>query len=1443
MRRRIRLSKTRRFNLRWLRCLRWLGALLIAVIVGSGLVHLLHEYQMKRIATVFLREARRAQSEDRPEDAIRNLRNYVTLRPNDIEGLDLFGQQLVKMDDIGPAYFTLEKVLLFEPQRTDTRRELVTLAMKIGRFHEAVENIEELLKTSPQDGELWELKGKCQIAQEGYEEAKVSLTSAIGMSPDRLDGYGLLASLLYGKLKSPAEASACIDRMVSNNQQNYRAYLGRGEWKLQLLGLAKPSAGAGGEGGSRESMTRSQQLQAIASDAGRAMELAPESAETLFFGTRVALARQAYEDARKYARRGLEVHPNEPRFYLALAEVETATSNSTAALENLQRGVQAATQNRELQWQLANRLIDAGNEANEAEAGTLIEKLRSVGYPSEQIGYLEARMLMRHSQWLEAIRRLEAIRPKLLARPDLVKQVDVMLGLAHRESDGGEQQLACFRRAIDLDPQWIPARLGLAESLLAANLVQQASEEYRRVLSLPGAPTAAGIEFAKTLYLVNVRQTAKEQDWREFDELLKLIERQSPQSTQIPILRAEKLVAQGRSDEASQLIATAREKNTGTLDLWIVQITLAEQARNWEQFDQLLQAADQQFGENVNLRIVRGRSLIQRYGTEARDRLKTLSQPAPTWSVQDKLVFTRNFAQIFLAIGDYDEAERLGLMGAELKPGDLSIRMLLFDVALRAKRPKMMDRVLRDVRGIAGEGPLWNYGQAVNLILLGHLAHDRQSLANARLHLTKAKSLRPTWSAIPLVSAEIEIQQGDIYTATEHLQEAISLGERNPAVLSQMVSLLFSQKRFIEADKVIHLLQERQSLLTSDVIRSASEISLRLNQPTRALELAEQLVRNSDSSTDKVWLSQVLGSLGKSQEAEQQLRKVIEADRSAPEPWIVLVQVLARANQRAKAEQIVAEAERAMAADQAPLAIAQCYELLGKIDLAQSRYQSALERAPRNVVVVRRVVEFQMRNGLNTEAESLLRNTLNGSKEIAEPDLRWATRNLALVLTTSGNPKKLDEALTLIDRNLTTGPASPVDERVKALVLASHSSSTKRRQAISILEKLLVHDSETAVEDRFLLARLYVAVGDQSKGRAEFRKILASRGDDIRFVSAYLQTILQSGETTEIDRWLTRLQALAPNDQLTAEFQAQLLFAKGLFPEVVTVVKGVVNRPQPEQDNPESSLKRQLWGARQFEQFARKLLGSKNADASAKFTAEAESLYQRYVQLRPGESLVLAEFYAHVNQLDRTLGLLKQHWNESAPERIAAVSAAVIQNLQSTPQQLVQLQEFLQTINKSLGSNPTVSLVLADLMSCRGEYQSAILLYRDVLKNGRQDIAAMNNAAVLLAMSGGDGPEAFRLIQMALDSGGPKDILIDSRGLIHLATGNPVRALADFQASLQESEGADRYFHVALAYAQLKQSESARRSLRRAQELGLSEQMLHPVERPTLAKLQASLGQ
>ena len=133
-------------------------------------------------------------------------------------------------------------------------------------------------------------------------------------------------------------------------------------------------------------------------------------------------------------------------------------------------------------------------------------------------------------------------------------------------------------------------------------------------------------------------------------------------------------------------------------------------------------------------------------------------------------------------------------------------------------------------------------------------------------------------------------------------------------------------------------------------------------------------------------------------------------------------------------------------------------------------------------------------------------------------------------------------------------------------------------------------------------------------------------------------------------------------------------------------------------------------------------------------------------------------------------------------------------------------------------------------------------MYGLVLQNEPENVVAMNNMALVLAVSGRDHPEALRLVQRALEGDGEEAVLLDTRGMIYLAMGSPAKALADFEVSLSNGESSERFFHVAVAQAELRQAEPAKKALAKALELGLTEASLHPLERPFLTKTRALLG-
>lgn len=1419
----------------------WLVGLVVSLIGLGALGFGLHEFQMRRNALSFIREAKRAQAENRFTDAAEYFRHYVKLVPNEPEGLILYGFQLADIDDVQVAYDALQKAIQLQPGRMDVYRRLAEIAIRLQRYSDAIDYLQTyLLKESPNDADLLEKLSICQFEKGEFKESERSLVSAIENSPDRLRNYLEIATLQQEKLNRAEEAFESINLMVDRNRDNFQAYLYRGQWRMRQVVKLTAEAKAG-----RPSSEVVKQLRdAIGDDAKQALKLAPDNADAIEFGAVVALDSGNRTEARKLALHGVEVGSSDSRFYKMLAEMESSSGDLSAAIEYLRRGVSVAPKDPNLKWTLANSLIDQGNFD---EAQRNIDELRTTEFPASRIGYLEARIKFRRSDFSNAIRQFEAIRSSLADTLDLQKQVDYWLGLAYRETDSVDHQLTCFRRAVEADPEWTAARMALAESLVAVNLFPEAANEYRRVRSQSDAPKAAAIGLAKALLFANLRKLPKQQDWAEFDEVLNDIQQQGSMEVEVALLRMEQSRVKNDLEESATVIAAAREKSPDRFELWNAQIDLALTNRKWEFVEQLLEACETQFGDTPSVRLLRARYYVERYSKEATAHLRQLAEPAETWVAKERLQFATELIPLLLSIEDFEKAESLAATLIRAEPTNLKARLMLVDVAVQSKRPDLLEKALDEVGSVAGEGALWQYGQAIRLNWKGQETKDPKYYVEALSHLRKAQKERPTWEQIPLLIAEIQERQGEQRAATDKYLEAIRLGERTPAVTGRALSQLFNEKRFDEAEKLVLSLHASRSVFTDEMLRTEVMLWLQLDKTDQALKCLENVSRDSQEQQDPLWVAQAFAALKKYDQAEAQFRRAIQANSRDPKPWIGLVRLLVLAKRSEEAEAVIEQSKSAIAPDQVMLAVGQCYLFLDKLDLARKSYQAAMDQSSDRFVAQQTWADFLLNTGAASEAEEFLKGLLKstvGTNQESREKRAWIHRRLAAALSARGGPEAITKALAVIQQNLDAIDANSVEDlRLKAMILSKRPLRADQLQAISILEMMIAQDpySETVFEDRFLLSGLYQQTGDRPKARAELRKLVSASKDDARYLGAYVQLCLQSAEIGEAEIYLDRLQKIAPGEVRTLDLNAQLLFMSANYLQLSDLVKSIGAPDKRPGEEPEAFEARKLWAAKRFEEFASLLEQDRNTSTAAKFTAEADSFYTQFVRSRPREMLVYAEFLAKTVQIDRALELLRKHGAESPAGRFADVALAIRKNPASTSLQLTRLQELLRENVASHDNSIQLMLIAADLMSWREDYDGADNLYLEVLRRDGSNVAALNNLAVLKSMKGGDQTEALRMVQDALKVGYAMDTLLDTRGLVHLADGHPEKAIVDFAQAIAVSENAERRFHEALAFAQLRDPKSAQQSLDRAEAIGLQEHALYPAERTMLRKLRMQL--
>ena len=171
-------------------------------VLGTG-THYLHGYQVRRTSGAMLDRARQLETEGQLNLAADYLGRYLSLKPDDTDALASYGTLLAdkrlatSQKAKNRAWLVLNKVLYRTPDRLDVRRQVVRLAMDLGRYGDARDDIEHYLRPAfPNDGELSKWMGSCYQAAGKYREARHAYEDAVRESPHDLDAYSLLVQLL-----------------------------------------------------------------------------------------------------------------------------------------------------------------------------------------------------------------------------------------------------------------------------------------------------------------------------------------------------------------------------------------------------------------------------------------------------------------------------------------------------------------------------------------------------------------------------------------------------------------------------------------------------------------------------------------------------------------------------------------------------------------------------------------------------------------------------------------------------------------------------------------------------------------------------------------------------------------------------------------------------------------------------------------------------------------------------------------------------------------------------------------------------------------------------------------------------------------------------------------------------------------------------------------------
>jgi tetratricopeptide (TPR) repeat protein len=689
-----------------------------------------------------------------------------------------------------------------------------------------------------------------------------------------------------------------------------------------------------------------------------------------------------------------------------------------------------------------------------------------------------------------------------------------------QEWDNSYQEL---ERTVELDPQNFPARLDLANLLLAAGQLKPAKEQLN--LLLTGQPDNADAHFNADVHLAKGNLLAAEQ---QFSDAIQEVQRAIsllPQRGDSYLNLAELQLRNNQPDAAEANFKKAIELSPNAINAQLALGGYYQSRQRFAEAEQQFIHASEVDRQDPNPRIALARLyMAEGKKKEAEEFLRRSKSDFPDNSVGYRLLgdfyfaagdlddafteyaelsrehpkdqqVTRNYVQILILKNRLDEARKLNDSALRTSPGDVEsliergqiqtaeghsndavqtlqaaikndpnngLAYYHLGIAFdRLKNPGLAEKAWQDA--VRHRADLVEAHRALLLVAL-----RKGDLAELERRSSRLIELQPTAPDGYAMRALTHIRRGQLSQAGPDVQKAISVAPQSPIGYLQMGNLMLARKNYQAAEEAYRQALDRDSR-SPDALSALMNTYFAQKEPAKAFSAAQsQITKVPDNSVFYDLLGTALVDHKRNQQdltnAEATLETSVQIDEHNVDAWLKLIQVQAV---RDSAEQAMATCQRAL---QTVPGDAGVYLLLGELhdsrqewDLAKQAFQKALALSPENPA--------------------------------ASNDLAY------VMLQTGGNP---DLAIPLAETARRGMPDSPQAADTMGWALyqkgAYSSAIDQFHEALKLAEKAKSPDNPTV---HYHLGLAYERVGQPALARQHLQQVLRisptySRADDVR---------------------------------------------------------------------------------------------------------------------------------------------------------------------------------------------------------------------------------------------------------------------------------------------------------------------------------------------------------
>ena len=542
-------------------------------------------------------------------------------------------------------------------------------------------------------------------------------------------------------------------------------------------------------------------------------------------------------------------------------------------------------------------------------------------------------------------------------------------------------------------------------------------------------------------------------------------------------------------------------------------------------------------------------------------------------------------------------------------------------------------------------------------------------------------------------------------------------------------------------------------------------------------------------------------------------------------------ELLAELGQPQKAQQILMDRATGAAAQEKAAALSALADLAwgrDELEAARKLYIQALE-ADRTLETLQRLVELAFdRNDLNDGEhwEEQLRE-LEG-----ENGTWWRlyrANRLVRAASTVADPRFAEASQ--IQRDLELLRPSWAPAKILRGLIADKSG--KLTEAMSAYEQaVLLGSQERSVFERLLV--LFYKHEEYGKADRLLRAFLPYPSLDriprLTFVAPYVEYLLQQDRVQDAQPWLELAASEAEEDFVWLALRMQALKATG---------DGEHVEPQVE-----AFMTRQLAASLEAEAEEQLMLQAGQLYATLDRPEAAGRWFRTLQQKHPNQYAPLAIWLAGRGETREAAQIVTAVLEQELTVNAGITLAEVIVAAPDLPEEIAaETQQWLEQLTQKHTDDPGLLFAVGSVYLKLHRPDHAARLLRRVTELQPQHAAAWNNLAAALVEQDGNIAEAEQAIEKAIGLAGSLPTLLDTKATVLLVRGEPEEAIKLLETVTSSGDEADpRYWlHLAMAYHEIQDMESARIALEQAEDRDIEQHYLTGREARSLASLRQRL--